>query len=288
MEWPLALFGAVVRSNKIPLVYWVHSISKGRHWVDLWARLSLPDQVIFTSRFAASSHYLRTADVPSAIIYCPVAESTCNDPPEAVRMELKTPVDAVVIMQVSRMESWKGQALHLQALNRIKNIPGWVCWLVGAPQRPHEAAYFTFLKTLAEELGIAERVRFLGQRTDVRRLLQSADIFCQPNEEPEPFGLVFIEALYSGIPVITTAMGGALEIVDDSCGILTEPDPMALAGAELELIANPILRRRLGAGAKSRARALCDVVTQINKIGAVLENLVEARDHSEKDNVNNG
>ena len=57
------------------------------------------------------------------------------------------------------------------------------------------------------------------QRDDVPRLLAAADIFCQPNLGPEPFGIGFVEALSAGLPVITTATGGALEIVDGDCGI---------------------------------------------------------------------
>jgi len=55
------------------------------------------------------------------------------------------------------------------------------------------------------------RVRFVGERLDVARILAAADIFCQPNIEAEPFGIVFIEALYAGLPVVASASGGALE-----------------------------------------------------------------------------
>ena len=50
--------------------------------------------------------------------------------------------------------------------------------------------------------------------------MHAADIHCQPNTAPEPFGLVFVEALYAGLPVVTTALGGALEILTDACGVL--------------------------------------------------------------------
>ena len=104
--------------------------------------------------------------------------------------------------------------------------------------------------------------------------MAAADIFCQPNEKPEPFGLVFIEALYSAIPVVSTAIGGgASEIVDDTCGILTLANPGAVADAELALIRDPALRQRLGSAGKFRASALCDPETQINRIADVLENL---------------
>ena len=73
---------------------------------------------------------------------------------------------------------------------------------------------------MATELGISDRVRFAGQRDDVPGLLAAADVFCQPNTGPEPFGIAYVEALWSRLPVVATQFGGAQEIVDDSCGLL--------------------------------------------------------------------
>ena len=50
-------------------------------------------------------------------------------------------------------------------------------------------------------------------------LLAAADLFCQPNTAPEPFGLSLVEALQAGLPVVTSGIGGACEIVDASCGV---------------------------------------------------------------------
>src|SRR6202007_943175 len=97
--------------------------------------------------------------------------------------------------------------------------------------------------------GLGERVRFLGQRADVPQLLASADIHCQPNTGPEPFGIAFVEALYAGLPIVTSGRGGALEIVDASCGILTPPGSSEeLALVLKQLITDDALRQRLSAG----------------------------------------
>jgi glycosyltransferase involved in cell wall biosynthesis len=89
--------------------------------------------------------------------------------------------------------------------------------------------------------------------------LAAADLHCQPNTGPEPFGLAFAEALHAGRPVVTCAHGGALEIVDDTCGVLVPPgDAAALAAALRGLIDDPGRRMRLGAAGPARAGALCD------------------------------
>ena len=106
------------------------------------------------------------------------------------------------------------------------------------------------------------------------QLLTAADVFCQPNVAPEPFGLVFVEALACGLPVVATRMGGAIEIIDDSCGRLVAARADAVADAVQELIVDHTLRRRLGAAGPARAHALCNPERQVQQLAHVLRSLV--------------
>jgi glycosyltransferase involved in cell wall biosynthesis len=166
------------------------------------------------------------------------------------------------------MEAGKGHYLHLAALERLKDLDiPWICWMVGGAQRPQEQEYLHQLRQTADGFGLAERVRFLGERADVPELLAAADIFCQPNKTPESFGIVYIEALWAERPVVSTAMGGALEIIDESCGVLVQPENIAgLAESLRRLIESRELRRRLGSGGAARARQLCDPAAQMEKL----------------------
>jgi glycosyltransferase involved in cell wall biosynthesis len=102
-------------------------------------------------------------------------------------------------------------------------------------------------------------------------LLSAADLLCQPNLTPEPFGIAFVEALAAGLPVVASRAGGAAEIVDDSCGLLVPPGDAASLGAALErLVAEPMLRGRLSANAPARARQLSDPVVQLGHLAQVL------------------
>src|SRR5262249_21394178 len=144
---------------------------------------------------------------------------------------------------------------------------GWVAWQVGGAQRDSEVTYLGALGLLTAKLGLANRIRFLGERTDIRELIAAADLYCQPNLTPESFGITFIEALYAGLPVVTSAIGGANEIVDPSCGMLIPPgDPSALAAALRKLILDRAARRALGAGGPERATALCDPGNRVDEI----------------------
>jgi glycosyltransferase involved in cell wall biosynthesis len=246
----------------------------------------MPDGAICNSRYTAAtlpriySQPRQTRKLPCEVVYYPVAPPSGISPAEraAARGELGAAPGAAVVIQVSRMEEWKGHRLHLDALARLSRMPAhaeWTCWIVGGAQQPREERYLEALRAAAAALGIGPRVKFLGQRRDVARLLAAADIHCQPNTGPEPFGIAFIEALYASLPVVTTAIGGALEIVDDSCGILVAPnDPDALAAALRGLVDDPELRARLGAGGPARAAALCDPVKQMARLAESLTKIV--------------
>jgi glycosyltransferase involved in cell wall biosynthesis len=197
------------------------------------------------------------------------------DPDTSVRCKLRTGLgtsdETVVILQASRLEPWKGQGVLLEALGLLRDVPGWECWLAGGAQKAGESEFMADLRTAANQAGIAGRVRFLGQRADVPKLMAAADVFCQPNTGPEPFGIVFVEALYAGLPVVTSGFGGAAEIVDQSCGVLTTPDdPESVAAALKGLIGDPSRRRKLGAAGPVRAKGLCDPARQLNAVAVLL------------------
>ncbi len=268
--WTQAIFGPVVRRTggpmKTPLVFCLHNAAENRHWLERWAARVVPDYVLCNSRYTQSTLGKMYPGVKSNVAYFPVVVPQKFTLAErmAVRLELQTPAEAVVIVQVSRMEAWKGHSLHLQALADLPRNANWVAWIVGGGQRASEVEYVARLKEKAREIEVACRLRFTGQRNDVARLLSAADIFCQPNLGPEPFGISFIEALNAGLPVVSTALGGALEIVDDTCGILVSPnDAPALAGTLCQLVTDPEMRRKLRSQSTLRAQRLCDPERQM-------------------------
>jgi glycosyltransferase involved in cell wall biosynthesis len=104
--------------------------------------------------------------------------------------------------------------------------------------------------------------------------MTAADVYCQPNAGPEPFGLAFVEALYAGLPVVTSGFGGAALIVDRTCGVLTIPaDAAAVATALRELIGDPARRRALGGAGPDRAESLCDPGRVLSRLPDLLSDL---------------
>jgi glycosyltransferase involved in cell wall biosynthesis len=277
--WIHSILGPAARNAGIRIVFWLHDPPHPRvNWLERWANTLEPDLMICNSRYTQEGSGDLFPGLPREIVYCPVAsrQSGRVSPVDRsnARAEFDTPENAVVILQVSRLDPHKGHLMHLEALSRMKEVPGWVCWMVAGPQRPHEVELLEGLKKFAEESGIRDRVRFPGWQPDIGRLFGAADIFCQPNVGPEPFGITFVEALYAGLPVVTTALGGALEIVTPDCGILVSPeDAEGLAAALRKLIEDEALRNRLGQCGPERAAAICAPRPQIGKLYEILGQL---------------
>ncbi|MEO8076522.1 MAG: glycosyltransferase family 4 protein [Acidobacteriota bacterium] len=273
-SWIYGLAAPPVRATTATLALWVHDRLSGRPWAERWARLTPPDQVITNSRFTDESVSPVYPGISRAVVYAPVPPGVADGLSRTrLRESLGVDRDTPVVLIASRFERWKGHRDLIEAAARIAEP--WQMWIAGSPQREPEEAYEVELRNLAASSGVADRVRFLGERRDVPALMRAADVLCQPNTAPEPFGLVFVEALYAGLPVITTAMGGPLEIVTGECGALVPPgDCDALVQALRQLIVDPSVRGRLGAGGPARAHQLCDPARQLT---ALAETLAAAR-----------
>jgi len=264
--WCQVVFAPVAKRLKVPLIFWMHNNFDG-HWLQRLAARNSPDLTICNSAFTRATLPDVYPYTPSRIIYCPVRPLKA-EPSDRLqrRQELAAAPETVVILMASRTEAWKGHFNLLRAAAQIRTGTDWIVWIAGAPQTPEEKIYFDSVRAEAERLQIAERVRFLGHRSDVPALMCAADIFCQPNQDPEPFGVVFVEALQAGVPIVTYSMGGPQEILDQNCGILVPPgDLAALSAALVRLIEDSGLRAKLGAAGPARAKALCDPAQQIQR-----------------------
>ena len=257
--WSFALFAGVARRHGSATVLWQHEPAVGRSLVERWTRRVPADLVICNSQWTMGTANRLQRSGPRVVIHPPVAIAPCpSDARGEVRAGLGADPATVVVLGVSRMERLKGHLNVLRALASLTAVPSWEFWLAGGAQRPHEHAYVAELKAAAATLGIGPRVRFLGERRDVSRLLAAADVFCQMNEAPEAFGVAFAEALLARVPVVTANLGGAPEIVSNACGILVPAgDLAALSTALATLMRDGGLRSRLGSVGPTHAAARC-------------------------------
>ena len=128
--------------------------------------------------------------------------------------------------------------------------------LVAGDPWPGEEAKLRELHALAAELGVSDRVRFAGFRSDVENVYGAADVVAVPSTQPDPLPNAALEAAAAGCCVVAANHGGLPEIIDDEVtGVLVTPgDPAALAAALTRLRADPATRERLGAAAAVTTR----------------------------------
>ncbi|MEU1937995.1 glycosyltransferase [Streptomyces coeruleorubidus] len=158
------------------------------------------------------------------------------------------------LLQLGRLVPRKGAAVAVAALARL---PGTELVVVGGPpaDRLDDDPEVRRLRGIARDAGVADRVRFTGAvpSEQVPPLLRSADVVVCPADY-EPFGIVPLEAMACGVPVVASAVGGQLDTVaDPGTGRLVPPrDPEALARAVAGLLADPAARAACGAAGRRR------------------------------------
>jgi glycosyltransferase involved in cell wall biosynthesis len=161
------------------------------------------------------------------------------------------------IVSVGRLVPRKGFDVMIRALPKIRDAE---LVIVGGPAESelHTDPEACRLRALAVELGVGDRVRLTGAvaHDDMPAWFRSADVVaCTPWYEP--FGIVPLEAMACGIPVIASAVGGMLDtVVDEVTGRLVPPqDPDACADAANQILFEPFFARGLGAAGRDRARS---------------------------------
>ncbi len=248
---------------KIPLITTLHSPDyepetiRAANWSPLkveglrqidkiTARLTKP-------HFAACSQYvkksfqrrLNLSDSQIKVIYNgidPALLECAADEPQQIRRDLEIPKDGFVYVTVGRLDAMKNHALLLRAFPKVLSaVPQAYLTIVGAGVLEQE------LKALANLLGVAQRVRFLGRRKDVGACLEMADVFVFPTLlEGHPLALV--EAMFKKLPSVASNIEVLREVLSDNeNGLLFNPNEAdALAAAMIKLYCQPELRERLG------------------------------------------
>jgi glycosyltransferase involved in cell wall biosynthesis len=174
---------------------------------------------------------------------------------EGVRAEWEIDADSVLIGNVARLTSWKGQDVLLKAFIRLApDYPKAKLVLVGSPVF-HGDAFEAELRRLAAESGFSDRIIFAGFRWDLPQVLAALDIFVYPSIRKDTSPLSLVSAMASGLPLLTSDVGGVAELLthtEDGL-IVSAGDVNALGNALRQLLDDPDLRKRLGAAARRTA-----------------------------------
>jgi glycosyltransferase involved in cell wall biosynthesis len=199
---------------------------------------------------------------------------------EGVRQELGIPADHLVVGMAGRFEPWKGQHVFLEAAARLRDrFPQTTFLIVGDALFGLGEDYRAQLHALVRERQLDRRVCFLGFREDMAPVYAAMDVVVHASTSAEPFGLVIVEAMAMGRPVIASDGGGPREIiVDEATGLLSPMgNPGALADRIAALLGDADRRRLLGAAARQRVEAAFSAEVMTARIEEAYRGIVGQR-----------
>ncbi len=257
------LLGALyAKQKKIRHIWHVHEIIEQpkilntlyRHLVTCFS-----NQVVFNSKasFESLVKVNRKLRNKSSVIYNGVELKKSSYPDKEIydfkKNRLKIPSGNLVIGLVGRISRWKGHHLLLEAFDRLQqkfiNIS---LVFIGSP--PNDQTFFlSQLNDSIAEKKLGRKVSILPFTSDIEKVWACIDIAVVPSTEPEPFGLVAIEAMHHSKPVVAAKHGGLLEIIEhNKTGLLFEPNHVDALCSSLEiLLENTELRKELGEAGKA-------------------------------------
>lgn len=156
-----------------------------------------------------------------------------------------------------RVIRWKGQKELIRAFAAIKDKIDAKIVVVGDATEGFDRSYIEEIKVFVAEAGLSEKVVFLGFTRDIRPIYLAADVVVHASIEPEPFGLVIIEAMAMGKPVIASNLGAPAELVEDGVDgyLISSRNTQALGECMTRLASDQDKRSKLGQNGQRKIRA---------------------------------
>jgi glycosyltransferase involved in cell wall biosynthesis len=206
---------ALLAGMRDRVLWWQHGIPRrgldSRNWIDISARL-LPTRAIGCYSEAAASAQRALRPTRRTFV---VPAGAPPPPRSAVPVSLELPTDMPVVGLVGRLQAWKGQdrLLRAQALLRDRGY-GFHLLLVGGDAYSRSPEYASALPRLIKSLGLEDAVTMTGQVPDAGPYIDRMDVLVNASDA-EPFGIVLLEGMARGVPVVAVRAGGPAEFIDD-------------------------------------------------------------------------
>jgi glycosyltransferase involved in cell wall biosynthesis len=267
MAGPAALLAGVPSA-------WYQVATPGPDSLDRFATLWPTRGVITLSRAGRDAQARiwprRTVKLVHPGVSLDAAQAARAQDPRALRDKLGLPAGAKIVGIVGRLQRWKGMHVFLDALALLRAKQPAAHGVIVGGAHETEPGYPAALQAQATALGIAGAVTFAGFQGNAIEWMQAMDVVIHASDR-EPFGIVIVEGMALGKPVIAGSEGGPTEIITDGENGLLSPfgDANALAAAMERLLGDPALARRLGEAAARRAVEFSDTRYAANVVEAM-------------------
>jgi glycosyltransferase involved in cell wall biosynthesis len=250
-SWLAALACKTLR--KAPPIVRTRHISSPipNNWASHWLYAKAVSHVVTTGEALRQQVIEQTGADPARVTSVPTGIDPERFKPgdkREARIKLGLDPDTNYIGIVATLRSWKGHLYLLEAFAQL-NAPGWELLIVG------DGPYRNVLEQKSTELGIRDKTVFAGQQHNPEDWLRAMDIFCLPSYANEGVPQAILQAMFSGLAIVTTPVGAILEAVNDGESALVVPpkDAAALAIAVDRLMLSADLATHLGATARTMA-----------------------------------
>jgi len=217
-----------------------------------------------------------------SVIFNPVNEdvSVAKDQATQIRNEFEITQQDRLIVNVGRLDWWKGHDYFIKAISIVSKSNPYIKALIVGPavSTPICCDYYKRLQKLVAEMKLSRHVIFTGFRSDIPQLMAASDIVVHSSSEPQPFGRVVVEGMLAGRPVIATAGGGVLDIIEDKVTGLLVPmkDAEAMAKAIKYILKSPEDAQQIGLQAQKSAKYRFNVCKHVNAVQNIYESIIKA------------
>ena len=178
-----------------------------------------------------------------------------------------------MIGMAGRINRWKGQGLFVEAASEVLSRGIQAKFLIAGAAYAGDENLVSELESKIEELNLENQVKLLGQVEDMSEFYDSIDLFVVPSVQPEPFGLVVVEAMSKGLPVVATNHGGPAEIIKDGISgkLVSWTSPNEMADAIVSLIKDSEMRESMARNGISRAHEQFSTQAMIKKLEEIYD-----------------
>lgn len=259
------LLGLWAADGRVPVVWHIHDYVSARPVMSRLLRLYRARTAAIIANSESVKKDVRTTlgeDSKVYRVYNGVDTAAFSPSGDALDLDqlsgLERPESAIVrVGLVATLGRWKGHAVFLQALAALDPTLPVRFYVIGGALYQTGGSQYSLedLQDLARKLGLDGRIGFTGFVDEPAKAIRALDIVVHASTQPEPFGLVVIEAMSCGRALVASEAGGSVELFRSGVDAVGYPpgDVEALADRITELVADPELRKRLGVAGREAA-----------------------------------
>jgi len=263
----------------VPCISHRHGYSKLTHFDLFFAKFV--DAFIYVSRDVAEDHISQGEPQKKGIVIhngVDIGEFEQSFDKMKIRNEFGCKSDEPLVGIIGRIDWWKGHEYFLEAIAiASRKFPILKGVIIGEFEKGGAVnlnrKHTQKVKSLVRSLGIEGKIIFTGFRSDVSRLMSGLDMIIHASSEPEPFGLVVIEGMAAGKPVVATAAGGVLDIIENGVSGILVPckDSTAIADAIITILYDPEKAEQMGCAGRRHVEENFSIEHQVAAVQSLYD-----------------